>query len=92
MMDDWDTSRFLYMRFHGPNGDYGSKYPPARLKKAAAILRAALDDGKTVYAFMNHDRDGYAVDDADKLRRYVERIKKTAPVCTKGGSSNLSKS
>lgn len=72
MMDDTDTAKFLYMRFHGPKGDYGSKYPTPRLKKAAAILKAALDDGKTVYAFMNHDRDGYAVEDADKLRRFVE--------------------
>jgi uncharacterized protein YecE (DUF72 family) len=72
MMEDWDTARFVYMRFHGPKGDYGGRYTTARLKKAAALLAEALRNGKSVYAFMNHDRDGYAVEDADKLRRLVE--------------------
>ena len=71
LMEDWDTARFVYMRFHGPSGDYSGSYSPARLQQAGEILRAARARGRTVYAFFNNDRDGYAIENAIALRDVI---------------------
>lgn len=65
--------RFIYMRFHGPTGDYGGRYGARRLKKFAKILGEARENGKTIYAFFNNDRDGYAIEDARTLRAMLDK-------------------
>jgi uncharacterized protein YecE (DUF72 family) len=63
---------FMYVRFHGPEGDYGGSYSKVTLERWAEATRGWLAQGKTVYAFFNNDRDGYAVKNAVMLRESVE--------------------
>jgi uncharacterized protein YecE (DUF72 family) len=62
---------FVYMRFHGPKGDYHGKYEPRSLAAPARKIRRWLKQGKDVYVFFNNDADGYAPTDAMKLRKLV---------------------
>lgn len=59
---------FIYLRYHGPHGDYGGTYSSPRLKKEAARIGHWLAGGRDVYAFFNNDRDGHAPRDAQRLR------------------------
>jgi uncharacterized protein YecE (DUF72 family) len=63
---------FIYIRYHGPRGDYGGTNSPQRLTAAAARIRDWLADGRDVYAFFNNDRDGCAPLDAQKLQKYLD--------------------
>lgn len=65
------TADFVYLRFHGPTGDYGGKYPPQHLKDWAARIGAWAEAGKDVHTYFNKDRRGYAVDNAQELRAYT---------------------
>jgi uncharacterized protein YecE (DUF72 family) len=67
-----NNAPLVYVRFHGPKGDYGGSYTKAALSHWAAHLREWLKQGKTVYAFFNNDRGGYAVKNAATLRELVE--------------------
>jgi uncharacterized protein YecE (DUF72 family) len=62
---------FIYMRFHGPKGDYHGKYAPRNLAGPARKIRRWLKQGKDVYVFFNNDADGYAPTDAEKLAEMV---------------------
>lgn len=64
---------FVYMRFHGPKGDYHGKYAPRDLSGPAKKIRRWLRQGKDVYVFFNNDADGYAPFDAQKLAELVAR-------------------
>lgn len=64
--------RFVYIRYHGPTGDYGGSYDRAHLEREAAAIHGWLAEGRDVYAFFNNDRDGYAVQNADTLRQCIE--------------------
>ncbi len=45
---------FVYMRFHGPTGNYRESYPDQFLKVKASEIRSWLDNGKDVYAYFNN--------------------------------------
>lgn len=64
---------FVYMRFHGPKGDYHGKYAPRNLAPPARKIRGWLKQGKDVYVFFNNDADGYAPFDAQKLAKLVTK-------------------
>lgn len=63
------TAGFVYLRFHGPNGDYTGSYTPQYLGAHAKRIRAELDAGRDVYAFFNNDAQAYAPHDAQRLQR-----------------------
>jgi uncharacterized protein YecE (DUF72 family) len=65
------TADWVYLRFHGPTGDYGGSYSPQALSGAARRIRRHLDEGRDVYVYFNNDAEGCAVDNARDLRRYV---------------------
>lgn len=67
-----EKSDFVYMRFHGPKGDYHGKYAPRNLSGPAKKVRKWLGQGKDVYVFFNNDADGYAPRDAQKLVKMVD--------------------
>lgn len=71
MEEKIQTAPFLYMRFHGPKGDYGGEYGRRKLGKPAGLLAEAMKDGRDCYVFFNNDRDGYAVEDAKLLNHMV---------------------
>jgi uncharacterized protein YecE (DUF72 family) len=49
-------SDFVYVRFHGPTGDYGGSYTNAFLAEYASYVKEWLDEGKTVYAYFNNTK------------------------------------
>lgn len=63
------TADWTYIRFHGE--DYAGNYPHQYLTAEADRIAALLRDGRDVYAYFNNDAQGYAVDNARQLRRYV---------------------
>ena len=65
------TADFAFLRFHGGEILYGSKYSRAELEQWAAFARAILGEGRDVYAYSNNDAFGYAVEDAGNFRDLV---------------------
>ena len=61
---------FVYIRFHGPKGDYRGSYDDAFLAEYAGYINEWLDEGKTVYAYFNNTI-GDALNDLETLRRLV---------------------
>jgi uncharacterized protein YecE (DUF72 family) len=45
---------FIYVRFHGPTGDYRDSYSDGFLKNKAAEIETWLAEGKDVYAYFNN--------------------------------------
>jgi uncharacterized protein YecE (DUF72 family) len=67
------TAPFVYLRLHGPDQDhlYAGSYSEADLSWWAARIREWNAAGRDVYAYFNNDGHGYAVRNADRLRRLI---------------------
>ena len=63
------TANWVYLRFHGDH--YSGSYSPQFLTARAAEIRAYLANGLDVFAYFNNDAQGYAVQNAADLKRYV---------------------
>jgi uncharacterized protein YecE (DUF72 family) len=63
---------FVYVRFHGPTGEYGGGYPHDRLRAWATWLAAQQAEGADVYAYFNNDVGGHAPRDALTLRGLLQ--------------------
>lgn len=61
------TADFTYLRFHGSQSLYGSKYTDKELKTWAKEIKVWLSKGIDVYAYFNNDAEGYAIEDAKSL-------------------------
>lgn len=61
------SNQFVYIRMHGPDGSYASKYSEPQLKNLADKLKKPLKNGKEVYVYFNNDYHGYAIDNAKML-------------------------
>jgi uncharacterized protein YecE (DUF72 family) len=61
------TARHVYIRFHGPDGSYGTSYPDTTLKAYAKKCRGWLNQGHDLWIFFNNDIHGYAIENAKKL-------------------------
>ncbi len=62
---------FLYLRFHGPTGEYRDAYGVERLKPWIMLARRALKHKRSVYAYFNNTMAGAAPEDA---RRFHEAL------------------
>ncbi len=60
------TTDWTYLRFHGRDG---GDYPHQALSAEAKRIRSHLERGLDVYAYFNNDAHGFAVDNAQALRR-----------------------
>ncbi|RNL55755.1 DUF72 domain-containing protein [Pedobacter jejuensis] len=49
-----DESPFVYLRFHGPGGDYKGSYSDALLAEYASYITDWIDEGKTVFTYFNN--------------------------------------
>ena len=47
-------ANFVYLRFHGPTGNYRDSYSDAFLNEKAELIKDLLSDGKEVYAYFNN--------------------------------------
>lgn len=56
MFNDFDNTgtEHVYLRFHGPEGNYRGSYDDAFLSEYAGYIRAWLGMGKTVFAYFNN--------------------------------------
>ena len=47
-------SEFMYIRFHGPTGNYRDSYSDDFINEYATYLKEWIEDGKTVYVYFNN--------------------------------------
>lgn len=64
-------ARFVYLRFHGPEGDYRGTYANDFLQQKAIQVRNWVQQGKEVYAYFNNTM-GDAYNNAVQLKRLLE--------------------
>jgi uncharacterized protein YecE (DUF72 family) len=64
------TSDTVYVRFHGPQGDYRGTYPEAFLYEYAGYIGEWLAEGKSVFVYFNNTM-GEAFGNLGKLNEYV---------------------
>ena len=64
---------FAYVRFHGAGTRYGGRYSSQRLSAWATRLVEWREAGIASWVYFNNDIDGHAIDDALRLRSFVER-------------------
>lgn len=61
------TANFIYLRFHGKEALYSSKYSDNELKNWARKIKIWIKNDLDVYAYFNNDVGGYAVENAKEL-------------------------
>ena len=66
------VSDFIYVRFHGPTGNYRESYPEYFLSEYATYIKEWLTEGKTVYAYFNNTM-GDAFKNLESLNRFTLR-------------------
>lgn len=65
------TAEFVYVRFHGGERLYASRYTPEQMRTWAEKLAAW---GRRGFVYFNNDFHGYAVENALELKREVSRL------------------
>lgn len=63
------TSEMTYMRFHGYGTRYGGSYPDQLLHERADWIQRT--GARQVLVFFNNDREGYAIENARRMREYL---------------------
>jgi len=61
------SERLVYLRRHGPLGDFGGSYPQEMTDADAQDARRWMEEGRDVWAFFNNDPWAHAVGDARRL-------------------------
>lgn len=64
-------ARFVYLRFHGPKGDYKDSYSKTFLQEKAAHIKEWMKEGRDVYAYFNNTI-GSAFENARSLKAMLE--------------------
>lgn len=62
---------FIYLRFHGPDGNYRGSYTDDFLYEYSYYIKDWISEGKTIYAYFNNTM-GDAYNNLITLKRYVE--------------------
>lgn len=66
-----NKSDFVYIRFHGPTGNYRESYSEDFLKEYATLINEWIEEGKTVYVYFNNTM-GDAFNNLETLNRFVQ--------------------
>jgi len=61
------TAGFVYIRMHGSQILFGSKYTDKELKDLAQKIKKWLEEGLDVYCYFNNDFHGYAIENTKEL-------------------------
>jgi len=67
------TANFMYLRFHGPDQPYYSKYTDDQLASEYEKIKLFLQDCRLIYVFFNNTHKAYAVENAKKWKEMVEQ-------------------
>ena len=65
------TSDFIYLRFHGHEKLYASDYSEMELQDYAGKIISWLKEDKEVWVFFNNDYNGFAIKNAENLRKMI---------------------
>ncbi|WP_443946987.1 DUF72 domain-containing protein [Pedobacter sp. AW1-32] len=65
-------TEIVYMRFHGPSGNYRESYENAFLYEQAGYIYEWLNEGKTVFVYFNNTL-GSALNNLATLNKYIEQ-------------------
>lgn len=65
-------SDFIYVRFHGPTGNYKDSYAEYFLEEYSTYLQEWLSEGKTVYTYFNNTA-GDAFSNLQSLNKFIIR-------------------
>jgi uncharacterized protein YecE (DUF72 family) len=65
------TTDFVYIRLHGPGDAYQGQYDDQSLSRWAKDIRKFSKDGLPVYIYFDNDENGYAAQDALRLKEKV---------------------
>jgi len=68
--DEVLTANFVYIRFHGPDKLYASRYGDKRLEEWAEKIKAW---NLPTFVYLNNDFEGYALEDAFTLKQLLSR-------------------
>ena len=68
--DPMPDASFIYIRYHGPVGDYKGSYSDERLGRDSDKIIAWLNHGKEVYVYFNNTI-GDALNNTDRLKELV---------------------
>lgn len=63
-------SDFIYLRFHGPTGNYRESYSEDFLREYATLIDEWTEEGKTIYAYFNNTM-GDAFNNLETLNRLI---------------------
>ena len=66
------TTDWIYLRLHGDH--YSGSYSHQALTAKAQRIHGYLEDGLDVFAYFNNDSEGYAVQNAADLKRYLSNL------------------
>jgi len=72
----------VFLRYHGPRGDYKGSYSPTYLEAQAAAIQAWLNQGKDVYAYFNNTAEGDAPKNVLALNKLVAGVPVTEATST----------
>ena len=67
------SSDFIYIRFHGPTGNYRDSYSDSFLYEYAIYMKEWMSEGKTVFAYFNNTM-GDAFKNALTIKRFLSEI------------------
>lgn len=67
------NNKFIYLRFHGPEGDYKGSYSNQFLEEYAQTIKTWLNDNKQVYVYFNNTM-GAAWQNAATLKTHLIKI------------------
>jgi uncharacterized protein YecE (DUF72 family) len=65
------TARHVYVRGHGPEGQYRNNYPEDTLRRWARCIRAWQREQRRVYVYFDNDQKSAAPADARRLRELL---------------------
>ncbi len=68
----YDDLNVVYVRFHGPSGNYRDSYTDSFLEEYATYIREWMESGKTVFVYFNNTM-GDAFDNLSRLNELVLR-------------------
>lgn len=65
------AEKLVYLRFHGPSGNYKGSYSEGFLYEYALYIREWQEEGKTVYCYFNNTA-GAALENLNFLKRCLD--------------------
>ena len=66
------TANFVYIRMHGPQILFASKYTKKELSSLAQKIKKWLKQDKDVFVYFNNDFQGYAIENAKELLKLFQ--------------------